>query len=372
MHDDARNEAGTITRAVAAVAAALAVVSMGLRAEAVEPARPVLAVIRVTGDPSSEAHEQRFVDELTLVLADMRVDVKKMEVPGYARLPLTEQMAAVEPLFARKEAAAVAWLSEMSPGRFVLCVVVWGTGRAMVRILEAGASEGFETDLALAAAELLGSAYLFEPPLRREDPMRGVADAARKKVVATGLADSPEPPSAEGREVSLWAAGAFESGVAGGHGPRLAAGGALALEMGLAAGLSGRVAVTLLGGPFDETRSASIHALHVAPGLGVLYLWSLGPFDLGPSLDVGARRSVVAVDSEAGDAKAFQTWQAMGAVALEARWRFARPLSLALSLGLVATPQQDLYRLERTGEDVFATWRLGVFARLGLVLHMKT
>ena len=380
MHNIGRNLAGfrplVPARAFTTVAAALVVVLSGLQPQAAESVRPILAVIRIAGDPVSEAHEQRFVEELTLILGEMQVDVKKMEVPGYARLPLTEQLAVIEPLFARQEAVAVSWLTEMSPGRFVLCVVVWGTGRAMVRLLEAGTSDGFEEDLALAAAELLGSAYLFEPPLRKEDPMREVAEAAREKVVAQVSAAAPSPPPtapslAEGRDVSLGAAGAIEAGVAAGQGPRLVAGGALSVEMRLRAGLGGRIGVTVLGGPLDETRAASVRSLLVSPSLGASYLWSVGSFDIGPSLDVVARRSVIEIESAAGDAKTFRTWQVLGAVALDLRWRPVRPLSFALSLGLVATPQQDLYRLERTGEDVLATWRVGVFARLGLVLHMK-
>ena len=63
--------------------------------------------------------------------------------------------------------------------------------------------------------------------------------------------------------------------------------------------------------------------------------------------------------------------QVAARVGLEVRWRVARPASLAFAVGAVATPQQDIFRLERTGEEVLATYRLGLFARLGIVLHTK-
>jgi hypothetical protein len=360
-------------RLCAAVTLAIAIASSGLRAETAEPGCSAIIVIRIADDPVSEAREQRFMDELTLVLGDVQMEVRKTEIPGYARLPLTEQLAAIEPLFARHEAAAVTWLVEMSPGRFFLCVVVWSTGRAMVRLLEAGTDVGFETDLALAAAELLGSAYLFEPPLRKDDPMRKIVEDAREKAMAMGDFAPSEPERAEGsRGVLLWATGVFESGVAGGRGPRLAAGGALSLEVPLIAGFSFRLGATLLGGSLDESPAASIDTLMISPGVGALYLRSFGRFSLGPSLDLGARWSLVAVDAAAGDSRAFRTWQFQGAVALEMRWSLVRRLSLSLALGLTGTPQQDVYRLERTGEDVLATWRLGFFARLGIGLYAKT
>jgi hypothetical protein len=344
-------------------------------AAAGEPAAeiPVLLMLETATDPAGAARERRFVEELGMVLDGVSIRVERPADTEFADHALGDQIAHVRLLISKHDAVAATWLTEAAPDLLLLHLVVVSTGRALVRLVETRAQPGFEADLALAARELLGTAFLFDrPPQPATDPVGRVVESVREQAAPAPADAAPQPPQPLDRP--RWALAAqfrLEGGIAGAAGPTLLPGGALVLERRLVAGLTGRLTIGVAGGPLGPRASdEEIRELALHPGLGISYLFDLGRASLGPVLEVETVLSKVTTKIEGGTRETFRSWRIRGGASLELRVTLAERVALMVAAGLAATPLQDVYRREITDKIMLASPYLSWTGRLGLVVSL--
>ena len=388
-----RREIGTI-RTLLAFAACVAVAAVAFCGEAApvaqgdvtEPAPPppgptgvpVLLMLKTATSPKAAAREDRFVEELGMVLDGVSIQIERPADPEFAAHALGGQIAHVRSLIDKHGAVAATWLTEASPDMLLLHLVVVSTGRALVRLVETRPRPGFETDLALAARELLGTAFLFDraPGPAGGDPIATVVESVREQAAPPApapivhVAPPPPPPPSE----PSWAVATelrFEGGIVQARGPRFYPGGALALDRRMFAGLHGRLSATAYGGPLGSRRAEEeILEWAVQPGLALGYRWDLGGTTLGPWLEAQALLSNVTTQVDGGDRQEFRSWRLRMAAVLDLRIRVSGRVDLLLAAGLIATPQRDVYRRELSEKVMLASAYLSWEGRMGLVVHL--
>lgn len=324
----------------------------------------VLLVLELATDQTGRSGEQRFVNELELALDGIQIRTIKPEDSDFSDLPLRKQIERVRPLIERHGAAAAAWLDEVSADLMLLHMVAVSSGRALARLIEIEPRAGFETDLALAARELLGTAFLFqEPPVNRPSPIRRVVESVRQEAAGELL----KPPSL------CWSATSYadlEGGVWGHSGPSILVGGTLALAVGYRAGLTGRLSLGAKAGPL-EGRDKTVSLFRAAAGPGVLYLFDLGPVLLGPALDLQINWLLARVNDPHSSRRRFTHWMYRISAGLELHWQLAQRFALAAGAGLGVTPEREAYRYEAIDHTVLVTPYVSWETRLGLVFKIR-
>lgn len=156
------------------------------------PPPPLIVMIRTEGPPAFLKTQARLHEELTLLLDTFIVLNTPISVPDFPRKPLAEQLAAVLPVAKGNDAAAVVWLAEPVPGQLMLHLVAQGTGRTLVRTLEFDRKSRNESALAVMMRELLGTAFLYEPPASVPPELRAVVKQTRA-TMSTAADVSPLP-----------------------------------------------------------------------------------------------------------------------------------------------------------------------------------
>jgi hypothetical protein len=338
---------------------------------------PVLLMLTTATEPTGSDRERKFVEELGMAIDGVTIRIERPADPEFATHALGDQIAHVRTLIDKHGAVAATWLTEASPDMLLLHLVVVSTGRALVRLVETRARPGFESDLALAARELLGTAFLFDraPGQPADDPIATVVESVREQaapappppvVVAQPPPPPPEPPG--------WAIGAelrFEGGLAGAEGPRLYPGGALVLERRMHEGLHGRLSAAAYGGPLGGRRAdEEILEWAVQPGMGLGYLFEPGAVALGPWIEAQALLSNVSTQVEGGERQEFRSWRIRGAAVFDVRFRISSRVDLLLAAALIATPQQDVFRRELSDKVMLASAYLSAEGRAGLLVHL--
>jgi len=334
---------------------------------------PVLLVLKTAPTPKGASREERFVKELGIVLDGVTIRMERPANPEFGTLALGEQIEHVRSLIAKHGAVAATWLTEVSPDLLLQHLVVISTGRALVRLIEIRAKTGFEADLALAARELLGTAFLFDqPPGPATDPVGRVVESVREQAAPppTVVAPPPSDLSPPGN----WMIGAelrLEGGVVGHAGPSLLLGGALMLERRMVAGLCGRLSIGVSGGPFGaRADDEEIQELVFQTGLGLGYLFDLGRVSLGPVLEAQTANTKVTTKIEGGSEQVFRSWRVRAGAFLDMRVHLSSRADLLLDAGITGTPMQDVYFTEISRETMFASPHLSWEGRLGLVVQL--
>lgn len=323
---------------------------------------PVLVVLAVAEDEQGKERETRLVGELGLVLEGLAIRVVDPEGPDFTSLPLAGQIERVRPLVERHGAVAATWLAAFPPDSVLLTLVAVSTGRALVRVVETELQSGSETYLALATRELLGTAYLFEPPPARA--MEDVVDSVREQV-------APGPPQHGGREWATSAALSLDGGLVGQQGASLAYGAGARLERRLAAGLRGRLSVAAHAGPLVFEPAERIQGWTLTPGLGLFYGWEVGPVELGPSIDVQVAFSSLTMTIGNGPRSHFSAWNLRGTLGFDLRWFLTSEVALFAGIGLGATPQQEVYRRRSDDSVLLATPFVHWGASVGILLLLS-
>jgi hypothetical protein len=347
---------------------------------------PVLLVLQTATTPKGASREQRFVKELGIALDGVSIRMERPATPDFDTLTLGEQIEHVRSLISKHGAVAATWLTEVSPELLLQHLVVISTGRALVRLIEIRAKAGFEADLALAARELLGTAFLFDqPPGPADDPVGRVVESVREQAAPPPpplvgelppepLPEPPPgPPPAQPPAPDPWAIGVqprIEGGAVGSIGPSLLLGGALTIERRMVAGLWGRLLVGVHGGPFgSHAEDEEIRELAFLSGLGLGYLFDLGGVSLGPVLEAQVVNSRVTTRYEGGPWQTFRSWRVRAGALLDLRVSVSDRVALLAAGGLAATPMQDVYLREITEETIVASPHLSWEGRLGLVVY---
>ena len=126
------------------------------------------------------------------------------------------------------------------------------------------------------------------------------------------------------RQPGNWSAlirGSVQGGLSGHTGASLWFGGTIGLERKLIKGLSGRLMLSAFGGPIGKDKAVKADAWALEPGVGILYLWTLGKLSLGPVIELGAWWSSLSLKTGLGPTQTFSEWLFKASIALELRWQ---------------------------------------------------
>ncbi|MDP3235427.1 MAG: hypothetical protein Q8N26_21775 [Myxococcales bacterium] len=325
-------------------------------------APPVVVMIRAATNASEQRRERRLFDELGVVLDDFMLMALDAEQPNFARLPLADQIASVLPVAQANGAQIVVWLSFPLQNQVMLHLIALGSGRALVRTIESERSSVAESTMALMARELLGTAYLFEPPKEVPLQVRAVVQGvkAQLNVVETPTVVAPPPPAPPTGRWSLWLRADGNVPVSG----QVDAAPGFRLSLGVERRLPARIDVALsaVGAYGAVNRPAAMGASMVSIGGGLSAFRGFGPGALtgGPFVSAGAHWSSFSVG-----AIRLSTVLPRFEAGAQARLEADRGPSFSAAVGVALIP----LRVELQGADsqtLFRTALLEVFLSIGV------
>jgi hypothetical protein len=370
---------------------AAAVVTLAGAGVDADAGSPVLLLILTAEGGEATEREQRLFGELELALDGFAIETVSSGDPEFARLPMSEQLARIQPLVDRSGAVATTWVEATGSGTVLLHLVALTTGRALVRIVEAHHGPDAEAELALAVRELLGEAYLFAPQPDDAAMERVVAEVKERvapppveaepalQVVQPPIVPEPEPDdtgtddwSDDGGTPTLGLApfALIGGGLAGHEGPHIKAGGGVGLEWPPRAALYGRVWLAITEGPDEAVRDGVVLGIGIAPGMLLGYRWWLGPVGLGPLLGVSAPWSMATMVIGDSEKKTYNWWDFRAIAGIEVQIGFGDKLGLFFDwmAGVHAVRQS----FERQSDDttVFATPFVDWDVLVGLVAYL--
>ncbi|MCP4676600.1 MAG: autotransporter domain-containing protein [Deltaproteobacteria bacterium] len=304
-------------------------------ADADKANRPVVVVFMVAGDTVAKQREQQFVTDLELLLEGLEVERVETGVEDFLSLPLQEQLERIKPFAVMYKAVAITWIEDSGPDLTLLHLVALSTGRALVRIVETERGPNAASELALAARELLGEAYLFDPSPKSPAVSKVVARVKEDVVSA--------PTSVEDPRWGVMPYFSVGAGVYGHEGPSLHLGVGLALELRIIGGFFSRIFFAGSIGPRERVDDGVVTGLGWEAGLAAGYNWRLGQFSLGPVLGVAATRTAVDMALDQGDSDTYSWWNFHGSLGLDLRWRATENLAIVADVFAGAYPIQEAF-----------------------------
>ncbi len=324
---------------------------------------PTLLVLRVADDETGQERESRLIEELVMVLDDVRVEEVETVAADFETRALDEQIAVVRPLIEKRGALAATWIHSLSKESVALHMAAVSSGRAQTRLVEMAATPGFEGDLAVAVKELLGTEFLFHE-IRDEE--KAAATAQENQPPTTEPDDDTKEPTPLWR---LGIAGGVQGGVHGHLGPSLRAGGTLSIERRFSDGFHGRALLNAGGGYLDGTDAAGIRCFFLGAGFGASYKWQWSALFLGPAVEVEGSWTTLNAEKD-GSTQRFSYFNYRVVPLLEVEWRASRRLGLRAGGGLGFTSRRESYFRTSTDENVLITPYVTWEGRLGLVFHL--
>jgi hypothetical protein len=274
--------------------------------------------------------ESRLFDELGLVFDGFAIIGLPPGDPEFLNQPLAAQVQWVDRLAHQEGAVAVIWLASPKSWELMLHVVAVETGRTMVRSIAAPEKPGAEVSLALAARELLGAAYLFDP-LRPSTPaaVRDLAMSVRRQVAPA--AAPVAPPSGPW---GLSALGIYTQGLLGQQGPSAQLGGSAWIDRRLG---SWHPAFSLVAAarPRSTVAGSRIEGWEIAPGLSLAYEWERGRLRAGPWLGVEMTyQDFVASTADGSLHQSLASWTPRALLGGAVDWALGSGVSLELKPAL--------------------------------------
>jgi hypothetical protein len=271
---------------------------------AIDPSthRPVVLVFQLAQSPDDRASEDRFSIELKLALD--RFEIQSIDERGgqFAQASMPQRLKHIEELSKRQNVVATVWIEHVGHRKVLLNVVAMSTGRALIRIVEVESGPSAQAELALAAEELLGEAYLFSPQAR-EPALTEVVKKVKDSVAPPVPEEGSQPLGR--RRLALMPFFTGGGGIVGASGPSLRLGGGLAAQLRLNDGLYGRLGLSVLAGPKKRLFDGVLSWLCVAPSLSLGYAWPLGPVRLGPVIEASLQWVRVDMALGKGDNQSF-------------------------------------------------------------------
>ncbi|MCP4675071.1 MAG: hypothetical protein GY854_06120 [Deltaproteobacteria bacterium] len=310
-----------------------------------EPSGTTLLVLAVADDAESGEREKRFVTEMELGLDGIEVRLLPVGEPGFVQLSLAEQLDRVRPLAERIGAVATTWIEETDTNIVLLHLVALDSGRALVRIVEAKRVPGAEAELALAACELLGEAYLFSPP---------PADEAVGKVIAAVKEEIVVLPNEYPRYGVAPLVG-LGGGVHGHEGASLKMNVGAAAEIWMTSGIFLRCSVVATVGPHEQTHDGIAMERGVEPGLSIGYDWRIGRVAIGPLLGLFVPWSRLDVTVGTGGPHSFSDWNFHATLGLDLRMALTNNLELFVDGSIGAFARQEIGTRLSDGSTVLAS-----------------
>ncbi|MBN2340277.1 MAG: hypothetical protein JXX29_05610 [Deltaproteobacteria bacterium] len=202
--------------------------------------KPVVIVFLTSSHSGQMAAEQEFVTALKLSLDRFKVVSIDVSDAAFSAVPLSQRLKIIASYTAQWDAVASIWLEEVENDIILLNLAAMSTGRALVRIIEAENSPSASEELAFAAQELLGEAYLFEAEPGKD---------AVAKTVQTVKEKIPENPHEHSRGIGIMPFFELGRGLYGHRGPSFQLGGGLDLMFPVRASIHARIGGGGVSGP---------------------------------------------------------------------------------------------------------------------------
>jgi hypothetical protein len=339
--------------------------------------RPVLLLVLTATEDAAAEREQRLRTELALTLDGFDVRAVESGDVGFPGLALSDKLALIQLWVDRNGAVATTWVEEAPSGQVLLHLVALATGRALVRIVEAERGPDTEAELALAARELLGEAYLFGPatgdPAVEQVVSAVQAQVAPPPTAAPPVVVAPSPRAPTTRPEPVWGVlplARVGGGLYGHRGPHLQAGGGLAVERRLGSGGFARLMLGAAGGPRGTTRDGLVTGLVVEPVAALGYAWTFWVLSLGPVVELAAPWSRLELALGAGDPQQFGWWGFRAALGIELRLELTPALGLVAGWNAGGQARQEEFERRSDGSTVLETPIIDWRASAGLILRL--
>jgi hypothetical protein len=300
-------------------------------------APPVVILVRAAAEPAMQRHEQRLFEELGFALDGFMLLSQDAGRADFGNVSLAEQIATVLPDAKANEAVAVIWLSFPLANQMMLHLVTLGPGRTLIRTIETDRKPVSASALALMAREMLGTAYLFEPPVDVPAEVHEVVEHVKAQIPpepAPAAAAAPPPPPETGSPWAAWLRVQTSFPVAGGAGAVPVVGFGIAGEYRAPWRVDASLAVDARYGVLTSPIAAGENFLTAGATAKVYRGFAFRSLSLGPQLSAGV---AYARFTATGQAPVQAALPALAA-GLELRSETARGPSVGLSLSLAYYP----------------------------------
>ncbi len=354
------------------VATAIAVSAPQAATPSVAPP-PAVLFVRHVGNQRIQALERQLSDELGLVLDDFATFT--LDAPGedFWSLALEAQITQATPLVTRYDAVAAIWLTGSEGAGYYLHLVALQSGRTLVRTFEARRAAAIGT-LALAVRELLGAAYMFEPP---PPAVATALDPLVQSVVEELRQEHPLAPAPSATEVvpsesnrPRWRSvvtATTAGGLAGQRGPSTLWGASLAAELAYH-----RLWVSLgadLGWQSGEGAGLNFQRQVVQPRLAIAWQLTRGALAIAPGAALGVAFEQWSAAGE-GPSQGFSRARVVVGADLQLRYPLTDTLAVVMIPGLSVAHQQLTLERRSDGRTAATTPELAWGLRLGVVLGL--
>jgi hypothetical protein len=309
---------------------------------------PVVIVLMLGNDDVSRKRNESFVIELKLALDGFAIKQIETGVDDFESLVLPERLEHIRPFVDEFDAVATTWIEKTDTNATLLNLVALSTGRALVRIVEAREGPEAERELALAAQELLGEAYLFKPRQEHE-AMEKVVSLVKEEVLAT---ESRKSAGSRYGILPFFDAG---GGIYGQTGQAVMFGGGFAFEISPAEKLFFRGGVSFLGYPRQRPRDGVISGWRMDPGLTVGYDWRIGDFMLGPAISAAASHFIFDMYLGYIYNQKFTWWNFHASCGLDLRVELIKDVFLTLFPSIGAYPFRKSFARLSNGDKFLVT-----------------
>ena len=337
-----------------------------LSADTASVSKPVVLIIAQSRKAPEKDREKRFITQTMLSLEEFRIITIDNYQHDFSVMPFSKRLEVIRPVAETQGAVATIWIEETSENLTLLHLVAFSTGRALVRIVEARTGPDAALELALAAEELLGQAYLLTE--HRDDAIETVVTQVTKNAVSTLKA--PEKVIAPGKKrypaFSILPFAAVEGGVWDYDGNPVRFGGGVALELFGMENLRARTAVLFLSGLNSTDPYGTVYPFGVNIELGVGYLFDIKRFHIGPALAISALWNKLNVNLKTTGDHAFDWWGMSLAAAVDMRFTLTEKLSLLLEPAVAFCPRNKQFYLEPEQVTIYQSPRVSWGAKLGL------
>jgi hypothetical protein len=279
----------------------------------------LLLVLEVAVDPELAELEKLFTMELGLALGRVAVRTLSLDTPapGFHTQSEDEKTELVRPEIERAQAVAAVWIVRApepeGAGQIVLHMLTVRSGRSANWTVGLQPGPGVETDLALAAGELLEEAFLFSAASLPPEPEKE---------------SEPAPKEIEESRLGVLPLGRVAGGIAAGR--WLLVGGGLALEWWPVPSVFGRVSGLAQALPLLDPGEGKASAWGLEASLILGYGLSRGPIVVGPFAGIAA--SWFFLRSELGQAETqfHRFWLPKAAVGVTSRFALSKRLALVV------------------------------------------
>jgi hypothetical protein len=317
----------------------------------------VVLVVRVAEGQSDVEREDRFVTDLGLNIDGFSVQEQALPAEGFLDMPLSRQIALIKPVMSHRRAVAAMWLHAVSEDMLLLQVVVLDTGRALVRLFEHSLIEGSEEALAVTAAELLGTAYLFEPEKSEQsEPIKTLVQSTR------------EQAGVQVKRPSLWCwyVAPFGRGVfLDLKGPRLRIGGFLGAERVFYDDFFLTLSLGGIAGPWGHANESTFSGFEVLAKIDAFWGPALKRVRFGPVLNLFGGPLTVMVERRGFPREIYTFWALHGGIGAALRIPLHEKVALRFDLGISASPTRMTVRLRSTDEILFKEGIMSGFGSVG-------